>query len=45
MKWHMKTGLASRVGRLNVQWNAQPPFNQHTQFKKAMKIAEEEFLY
>jgi len=45
MKWHMKTGLASRVGRLNVQWNAQPPFNQHAQFKKAMKIAEEEFLY
>ena len=22
MRWHMKTGLASRVGRLNSPWNA-----------------------
>jgi uncharacterized UPF0160 family protein len=45
MRWHMKTGLASRVGRMNVAWNAPPTCNQHAQFKKAMRIAEEEFLY
>lgn len=44
MKWTSKTGLGSRVGRLNVQWNAPSTCNQHAQFKKAMKIAEEEFL-
>ena len=27
MRWHMKTGLASRVGRLNVAWNAPPSCN------------------
>ena len=44
MRWHMKTGLASRVGRLNSPWNAPQSCNQHQQFKKAMKIVEEEFL-
>ena len=27
MRWHMKTGLASRVGRLNSPWNAPPSCN------------------
>lgn len=45
MAYYNSTHLASRVARLNPSWNSKPGVSQHGQFKKAMKIAEEEFLW
>ena len=45
MKYMIKTGLGSRIARMNPAWNAPKSTSQHTQFKKAMKIAEEEFFW
>jgi len=45
MKYSIKSGLGSRIARMNPAWNAPSTTSQHTQFKKAMKIAEEEFFY
>jgi len=45
MKYTIKTGLGSRIARMNPSWNAPKSTSQHTQFKKAMKIAEEEFFW
>ena len=45
MRYHVRSGLSSRVGRLNSNWNAPKTVSQHVQFKKAMKICEEEFLW
>lgn len=45
MKYQITTGLGSRVGRLNLPWNAPKEMTQHAQFKKALKLAEEELLW
>ena len=45
MLYSVKTGLGSRVGRYNTNWNAPKSTSQHEQFKKAMKVCEEEFLW
>lgn len=45
MRFHITTGLGSRVARTNPEWNAPKTKSQHNQFKKAMKIAEEEFFW
>lgn len=45
MRYQISTGLGSRVGRLNLAWNAPKDVTQHDQFKKAMKLAEEELLW
>lgn len=45
MRYHIRTGLSLRAGRMNAEWNAPKTVNQHAQFKKAMKICEEEFLW
>ena len=44
-RYRVSSGLPSRVGRCNSEWNAPKEKSQHVQFKKAMKIAEEEFMY
>jgi uncharacterized UPF0160 family protein len=44
-RYHISTHLGSRIGRMNLDWNAPETACVHTQFKKAMKIAEEELLY
>jgi len=46
-KYAIKTGLSTRVGRLNPSFGG-PNFDpnaQHIQFKKAMMIAEEELAW
>jgi len=45
MKYYISSGLASRIARTNPEWNAPSTKTQHKQFKKAMKIAEEEFFH
>jgi len=45
MKYYISTGLGARVARTNPEWNAPRSKTQHGQFKKAMKIAEEEFFW
>jgi len=45
MKYYISTGLGARVARTNPEWNAPKTKTQHKQFKKAMKIAEEEFFW
>jgi len=45
MRYTIGSGLASRIGRYNSAWNAPKTSNQHVQFKKAMKLAEEEMLW
>lgn len=45
MKYMVGSGLASRVGRLNPDWESTDKEAQHTQFKKAMVIAEEELVW
>ena len=45
MKYYIKTGLGARIARTNPEWNAPKTKTQHKQFKKAMKIAEEEFFF
>lgn len=45
MKYYISTGLGSRIARTNPEWNAPKTKTQHKQFKKAMKIAEEEFFW
>ena len=45
LRYYTSTHLASRVGRMNSSWNSKKSVNQHVQFKKAMKIAEEELLW
>jgi hypothetical protein len=49
MKYNIGTSLASRIGRLNTQWNDKTKGpdgkKQHEQFRKGMFIAEEEFLW
>jgi len=44
--YNISTNL-SRVGMLNSPWNAPKGsgYSQHAQFKKAMKICEEEFIH
>lgn len=42
-KYHIGTGLATRVGRYNYDWNEDK--DQEKQFKKAMVICEEEFFW
>ena len=44
MRFHITTGLGVRIARCNPEWNAPRTKSQHSQFKKAMKIAEEEFF-
>jgi uncharacterized UPF0160 family protein len=45
-RYHLSTHLSARIGYMNSPWNApeNAGFTQHTQFKKAMKVAEEEFF-
>ena len=45
MRYYITTNLGSRIARMNPEWNAPPSKTQHVQFKKAMKIAEEEFFW
>lgn len=45
MKYYISTGLGSRIARTNPEWNAPKTKTQHNQFKKAMKIAEEELFF
>lgn len=45
MKYYISTGLGSRIARTNPEWNAPRSKTQHGQFKKAMKIAEEELFW
>lgn len=46
MVYSVNTDLSSRVGALNTPWNAPKSANysQHSQFKKAMKICEQDFV-
>lgn len=43
-KYYFNTDLSRRVQHLNSPWNAPKEMSQHVQFKKAMKLCEEEFL-
>lgn len=43
--YSIRTHLGARVGRFNSSWNSMKSVNQHEQFKKAMKVAEEDFLW
>lgn len=43
-RYRITTGLSSRVGRLNLQWNT-PELIEEEQFKKAMDLVREEFIY
>ena len=44
-RYHINSDLPSRIDTYNSPWNAPKDFyNQHNQFKKAMKIAEQEFM-
>ena len=45
MRYYITTNLGSRIARMNPEWNAPATKTQHVQFKKAMKIAEEEFFW
>ena len=45
MRYGYHTHLASRVARLNLDWDAPDTADIHGQFRKAMKIGEEEFMY
>ena len=44
--YNINTNLSSRVGNLNSPWNAPKGsgYSQHAQFKKAMKLCEEQFI-
>lgn len=44
-RYDIGTHLGRRVGRLNLDWDAPDTACIHTQFRKAMKIVEEEFMY
>lgn len=45
MSYYISTDLGNRVGRFNSPWNApEGMYCQHKQFKKAMKICEEELM-
>ncbi len=41
-RYYINTSLGSRVSRYNKPWNAPEYVDQNNQFKRAMKIAEEE---
>jgi uncharacterized UPF0160 family protein len=44
-KYSINSGLPQRIDSFNSPWNAPKDYyNQHNQFKKAMKVAEAEFL-
>jgi uncharacterized UPF0160 family protein len=46
MRYMIQSGLASRISRMNSDWNTPTDANtQHSQFKKAMLITEEELLW
>ena len=37
--------MGARIGRMNLDWDAPDSADVHAQFRKAMKMAEEEFMY
>ena len=45
-RYFISTNLSQRVGTLNSPWNAPKDvgFSQHKQFKKAMKICEQQLI-
>lgn len=45
--YNITTNLSSRIGTMNPPWNApaNAGFSPHAQFKKAMKICEEQFIH
>lgn len=45
LTYMIASGLASRVDRYNTAWNDPADVNIQDQFKKAMVIAEEEFIW
>ena len=45
LKYHINSSLGGRVAHQNSPWNAPSSVTQHVQFKKAMKICEEAFIY
>jgi len=45
MRYSVSSHLGSRVGRLNLDWDAPDTACVHKQFRKAMLIAEEELMY
>ena len=44
-KYSIVSNLSSRVSRYNKEWNAPPTKDQQLQFKKAMRVVEEELHY
>ena len=43
--YHINTNLGTRVSRYNKAWNAPADVCQNEQFKKAMKVVEEELYW
>ena len=43
--YEIKTGLSMRISRFNKSWNDNSSLTFNDQFKKAMKVTEEEFLW
>ena len=44
-RYYINTHLGCRVGRFNKAWNAPAHVDQNQQFKRAMRVAEEELLW
>lgn len=45
MRYFITSGLSSRVGRYNPDWNASKTMDPMAQFKKAMRVTEEELMW
>lgn len=45
MRYRICTNLSDRVSRFNKEWNAPKEKCQQMQFKKAMRVVEEELMY
>ncbi len=44
-RYYINTNLGSRVSRFNKAWNAPESVDQNAQFKRAMRVAEEELFW
>ena len=44
-RYYINTHLGARVGRFNKAWNAPDYVEQNGQFKRAMRVAEEELYW
>eukprot|EP00347_Sterkiella_histriomuscorum_P010961 403374276 len=45
MRYRIVTNLSDRISRFNKEWNAPKDKCQQMQFKKAMRVVEEELMY